>query len=94
MISPGNPAFVLADISVVKALFGVPDLEVQNLKIGSTLVGRARRIARERVHGSNHFHLALGGSEDAAVRGRGVDTEPGSSAQGRDDRVAYAGGGS
>ena len=37
MISPGSPAFVLADVSVVKALFGVPDLEVQNLKIGSTL---------------------------------------------------------
>lgn len=37
MISPGAPAFVLADISVVKAQFGVPDLEVQNLKIGSTL---------------------------------------------------------
>ena len=38
LISPGSPAFVLADISVVKAQFGVPDLDVQNLKIGSTLV--------------------------------------------------------
>jgi RND family efflux transporter MFP subunit len=37
MISPGGPAFVLADVSVVKAQFGVPDLDVQNLKIGSTL---------------------------------------------------------
>ncbi|HEX5732086.1 MAG TPA: efflux RND transporter periplasmic adaptor subunit [Blastocatellia bacterium] len=37
MISPGSPAFVLADISVVKAQFGVPDLDVQNLKAGSTL---------------------------------------------------------
>ena len=37
MISPGGPAFVLADISVVKAQFGVPDLDVQNLKTGSTL---------------------------------------------------------
>lgn len=37
LLSPGKPAFVLADTSVVKALFGVPDLEVQNLKSGSTL---------------------------------------------------------
>ncbi|HJQ69000.1 MAG TPA: efflux RND transporter periplasmic adaptor subunit [Blastocatellia bacterium] len=37
LISPGSPAFVLADISVVKAQFGVPDLEIQNLILGSTL---------------------------------------------------------
>ena len=37
LISPGKPAFVLADTSVVKAQFGVPDLDVQNLKIGTTL---------------------------------------------------------
>lgn len=36
-ISPGKPAFVLADTSVVKAQFGVPDLDVQSLKPGSTL---------------------------------------------------------
>ena len=37
LLSPGKPAFVLADTSVVKALFGVPDLEVENLKAGSEL---------------------------------------------------------
>ncbi len=37
LISPGKAAFVLADTSVVKAQFGVPDLEVQNLQIGSAL---------------------------------------------------------
>jgi RND family efflux transporter MFP subunit len=37
LLSPGKPAFVLADTSVVKALFGVPDVEVQNLKSGSAL---------------------------------------------------------
>src|SRR5262245_18852022 len=37
LISPGRPSFVLADTSVVKAQFGVPDLEVQNLRTGSTL---------------------------------------------------------
>ncbi|MEW6207406.1 MAG: efflux RND transporter periplasmic adaptor subunit [Acidobacteriota bacterium] len=37
LISPGKPAFVLADTSIVKAQFGVPDLEVQNLEVGSAL---------------------------------------------------------
>jgi RND family efflux transporter MFP subunit len=37
LLSPGKPAFVLADTSVVKALFGVPDLEMQSLKPGRTL---------------------------------------------------------
>ncbi len=34
LLSPGKTAFVLADTSVVKAQFGVPDLEVQNIKPG------------------------------------------------------------
>lgn len=37
LISPGKPAFVLADTSFVKAQFGVPDLDVQNLKLGGAL---------------------------------------------------------
>lgn len=37
LLSPGKPAFVLADTSVVKAMFGVPDLEVQSLRTGSGL---------------------------------------------------------
>jgi RND family efflux transporter MFP subunit len=37
LVTPGKSAFLLADTSVVKAQFGVPDLDVQSLKIGSTL---------------------------------------------------------
>ena len=37
LITPGKSAFVLADTAVVKAQFGVPDLDVQSLKTGSTL---------------------------------------------------------
>ncbi len=36
LVSPGAPAFVLADTSSVKAVFGVPDLFVKQLKIGRT----------------------------------------------------------
>ncbi|HSB08796.1 MAG TPA: efflux RND transporter periplasmic adaptor subunit [Blastocatellia bacterium] len=37
LVSPGKTAFVVADTSTVKAVLGVPDLEVQNLKPGTTL---------------------------------------------------------
>ena len=37
LVSTGTPAFVLADLSSVKAAFGVPDLTLQNFKPGDTL---------------------------------------------------------
>ena len=37
LVSTGTPAFVLADLSSVKAAFGVPDLALKNFKIGGTL---------------------------------------------------------
>jgi RND family efflux transporter MFP subunit len=38
LVSTGTPAFVLADLSSVKAAFGVPDLALQNFKLGDTLM--------------------------------------------------------
>ena len=37
LVSTGTPAFVLADLSSVKAAFGVPDLALGNFKLGDTL---------------------------------------------------------
>lgn len=37
LVSTGTPAFVLADLSSVKAAFGVPDLALQNFKLGDML---------------------------------------------------------
>ncbi len=37
MVAPGRPVFVVADRSSVKAVFGVPDLTVRNVKIGVPL---------------------------------------------------------
>ena len=37
LVSSGTPAFVLADVTSVKAAFGVPDLALQNFKLGDTL---------------------------------------------------------
>jgi len=37
LVSQGTPGFVLADLSSVKAAFGVPDLALQSLKLGDML---------------------------------------------------------
>lgn len=37
LISPGTPAFLLADTTSVKAIFGVPDMVVESLKMGSPI---------------------------------------------------------
>src|SRR5262249_57193694 len=37
LVSQGVTGFVLADLSFVKAAFGVPDLALQSLKLGDTL---------------------------------------------------------
>src|SRR5215472_683333 len=41
LVSPGSRGFVLADTSSVKAVFGVPDMVVGTLKIGSSIVSRS-----------------------------------------------------
>jgi multidrug efflux system membrane fusion protein len=37
LVGQGTAAFVLADVSYVKAAFGVPDTSLQNMKLGDTL---------------------------------------------------------
>jgi multidrug efflux system membrane fusion protein len=37
LVGPGTVGFVLADVSWVKAVFGVPDLMLKNLKLGSSI---------------------------------------------------------
>jgi RND family efflux transporter MFP subunit len=38
LVSQGTPAFVVADLSFVKAAFGVPDLALQGVKLGDALL--------------------------------------------------------
>ena len=45
LVSTGTPAFVLADLSSVKAAFGVPDLAIQNFKLGDTLTMTTDAVA-------------------------------------------------
>lgn len=44
LVTPGVPAFTMADIDSVKVVFGVPDIETPNLKLGSTLVATSEAI--------------------------------------------------
>jgi multidrug efflux system membrane fusion protein len=37
LVATGSPAFMIADLSSVKAVFGLPDVEVAGLKTGTTL---------------------------------------------------------
>lgn len=50
LVSPGRPGFVLADVSTVKATFGVPDRVVASLRPGMPL-----KVTSEAVPGSE-FH--------------------------------------
>jgi multidrug efflux system membrane fusion protein len=40
LVSPGAPGFILADTTSVKAVFGVPDLIIENLKLGNPITVR------------------------------------------------------
>ncbi|WP_447598250.1 efflux RND transporter periplasmic adaptor subunit [Nitrospira sp. Nam80] len=51
LVSAGTVAFVLADTSVVKALFGVPDITVQSLAVGRPLALTSEAIPGTEFHG-------------------------------------------
>lgn len=44
LIIPGRPVFVVAERSSVKAMFGVPDLTVKNVKLGTPLTFTAEAV--------------------------------------------------
>lgn len=52
LAGPGSPAFVLADISSVKAVFGVPDIVVEALKVGTPQSITTEVFPGERFPGS------------------------------------------
>lgn len=51
LVSPGSPGFVLADTTSVKALFGVPDLIVKNLSLGSPITVTSEAVLGTDFHG-------------------------------------------
>jgi RND family efflux transporter MFP subunit len=52
LIVPGRPVFVVADRSSVKAMFGVPDLTVRNVKLGAPLTLTTEAIPGVEFRGS------------------------------------------
>ena len=51
LVTAGTVAFVLADTSVVKALFGVPDITMEHLKLGQQLTITMEAIPGARFQG-------------------------------------------
>lgn len=71
LVSPNQPAFILADTNSVKAVFGVPDVELQKLRNGQILAlttdalperefaGRVSRIAPSADQNSRVFEIEV-----------------------------------
>lgn len=51
LVTAGTVAFVLADTSVVKAVFGVPDITIEHLKLGQQLTITTEAIPGAQFHG-------------------------------------------
>jgi len=51
LVGTGKRAFVLADMHTVKAVFGVPDLEIPNVKAGMTLVVTSEALPEQTFAG-------------------------------------------
>lgn len=51
LVSPGRPGFVVADTNSVKAIFGVPDLMLHKLKLGSALMVTTESLPGEEFRG-------------------------------------------
>jgi multidrug efflux system membrane fusion protein len=51
LISPGKTGFVVADTSSVKAVFGVPDVAVPEMKLGSTLSVESETLPGTEIRG-------------------------------------------
>ncbi len=70
LIVPGRPVFVVADSSTVKAIFGVPDLTVRNVKLGVPLT-----LTTEAIPGIEFRGRISGISPAADPRSRVFDVE-------------------
>jgi len=51
LVSSGKPGFVVADLSSVKAVFGVPDLAVAKMQLGAELIITTESLPGEEFHG-------------------------------------------
>jgi RND family efflux transporter MFP subunit len=70
LVSPGTIGFVLADTTTVKAVFGVPDIMLQSLKIGGLL-----EVTTEAVQGMKFKGLITRIAPSADPKSRVFDVE-------------------
>ena len=62
LVGPGTPAFVLADLSTLKAVFGAPDVLLSKLKLGMPLT-----LTTEALHGPRHVDRIGGRSAESSI---------------------------
>ena len=70
LAAPGTPAFSVADVSVVKVVFGVPDAVVDSLKLGAT-----QTVQTEGDHGDNFSGVITRVAPSADARSRVFEIE-------------------
>ena len=59
LVSPGTLAFIIADTTSVKAVFGVPDLTVESLRLGSPITVTSQAALGQRFSRADHSYLAI-----------------------------------
>jgi len=70
MVAPGRPAFLLADVTSVKAVFGVPDRAMPNLKLGMPMT-----ITTEALRGTEFRGQITAIAPAADIKSRVFDIE-------------------
>ena len=92
MTGPSQPAYTLADISTVKAAFGVPDTVVVQLKPGKSIDISVEALPGREFRGRGFGDRVGGRLRNQAVPGGGDGGESPDASETRHDRFAPAGG--
>ena len=75
LVSSGDKAFVVADTSSVKAVFGVADVAVAEMKLGSNAERRKRNDAWKGISGTDHISVSGCRFQEPSIQCRGDDRE-------------------
>ena len=75
LVSSGDKAFVVADTSSVKAVFGVADVAVAEMKLGSNAERRKRIDAWKGISGTDHISVSGCRFQESSIQCRGDDRE-------------------
>ena len=75
LVSSGDKAFIVADTSSVKAVFGVADVAVAEMKLGSKLNVESESMPGQGISGTDHIRVSGCRFEEPSIQRRGDDRE-------------------